>query len=331
MTVPTPSADRSSTKRSDHRLSCPVSRRDGGAGERSQGACIDAVLVRPGRTARVARVGRAWVALALVATLNASAPAALAQSRSGRAPVDLVERGRQLFEDQRYEESIQTLSGALVRPNSGKTDKVEMYRLLALDHITLGDNEEAESFVRALLALQPTYELPERESPRFLDFFAKVRARWESEGRPGLITDESALKPVRMRHRSPPDAPRESALVLTAQIDDPDHRVASVKLFFRGGSSGKFAEETTPYDPTQGAARGILPARAVRPPFVAYYLLANDKNGVPLASSGDADAPLRIPVQEGERSWVLPAAISGGIVGVAGIILGALALGGVFK
>ena len=119
--------------------------------------------------------------------------------------------------------------------------------------------------------------------------------------------------------------------MLTAQVDDPDHRVARVKLFFRAGSSGVFSEETTQFDPAGGSVRGIFPKRAIRPPFVSYYLLANDKNGVPLASSGDAEAPLRIPVPDAPKSWVLPVAIGGGIVGVAGIVLGALALSGALK
>lgn len=326
MTVPTPNAD--SPFRA--RLGSPVSRRGDRAGALPH-SCSGRLRGSRGPFGQRGARGRFALALTFLAALSMGAPPALAQSRT-RSQSDLIDRGKQLFEDQRYEESIQVLSGALVRPNSGKREKVEMYRLLALDHITLGDNEEAESFVRALLAIEPSYELPAQESPRFLDFFAKVRTKWEAEGRPGLVTEENAPRPVRMRHVSPPEASPESALVLTAQIDDPDRRVASVKLFFRGGSTGKFAEETTPYDASQGAARGILPRRAVRPPFVAYYLLANDKNGVPLASSGDADAPLRIPVQEESgKGWVLPTAIGGGIVGVAGIVLGALALAGAFK
>jgi hypothetical protein len=266
----------------------------------------------------------------LVATLHAVASPGIGQARTPSA--DLIQRGRQLFEDQQYEMSIQTLSGALVRPNSTKEQKLETYCLLAEDHITLGNAEDAETFVRALLALEPTYELPERESPRFRDFFAAVRAKWAAEGQPGLTADQSTLKPVSLRHRSPPDAPRESAMVLTAQLDDPDHRVANVKLFFRAGSSGKFSEETTQFDATAGSVRGIFPMRAIRPPFVSYYFLANDKHGVPLASSGDADAPLRIPVPDAPpRRWIVPVAIGGGVVGLAGIILGALALGGVIK
>src|SRR5207248_512187 len=123
-----------------------------------------------------------------------------------------------------------------------KEQRLEMYFLLALDHITLGHTEEAENFVRAILGLQPDYELPRSESPRFRDFFAEVRARWVAEGRPGIVTDENAQKPVTLRHRSPSEATREARVVVTAQVDDPDHRVTSVKLFFRNASSGRFAE-----------------------------------------------------------------------------------------
>jgi hypothetical protein len=289
--------------------------------------------MRPSTARRVA-------VLVLASFVQAMTAPALAQPRAGGAgggsgsatgSTDLIQRGRDLFEDQRYEESIQVLSGALVRPNMSKDQKIEMYRLLALDHITLGDNEEAENFVRALLALQPEYDLPKSESPRFRDFFAAVRSKWEAEGRPGLVGDQSASKPVVLRHRSPPEAEAKSRLILTAQVDDPDHRVSNVKLFFRWGTSGKFSEETTQYEAGTGAVRAIFPASAIRPPFVSYYLLARDKNGVPVASSGDADAPLRIPVPDPEGKWVIPVVVGGGIVGIAGIVLGALAAGGAFS
>jgi hypothetical protein len=277
--------------------------------------------------------GRRCTALALVFAAHAAASSSLAQPRPSGAQLstDLIQRGRDLYEDLRYEESIQILSGALVRSNTTKEQKLEMFRLLALDHITLGESEEAESFVRALLAMRPDYELPPTESPRFRDFFAAARLRWIADGRPGLVTDENAPKPVIMRHRSPPSATREASVVLTAQIDDPDRRVATVKVFFRGGQSGKFSEETMLVDAAAGTVRGIFPQRAVRPPFVAYYLLAQDKWGLPLASSGDADAPLRIPVPDAENRRWLPLAISGGIVGAAGVVVGVLALAGAFK
>ena len=78
-----------------------------------------------------------------------------AQQRGGAQPAgrqDLITRGKNLFDDQQYEESIQTLSAALLRPNNTKEQRIEIYRLLAYNYITLNRKEEAESAARGLFA-----------------------------------------------------------------------------------------------------------------------------------------------------------------------------------
>ncbi len=271
------------------------------------------------------RIAAALAACAVAMAVSRPAPA---QPRSK----DLVQRGRELFDDQRYEESIQTLSGALVRPRNTREQTIEIERLLALDHITLGHAEEAENFVRALLCLQPDYELPRSESPRFRDFFASVRARWEAEGRPGLATAQApAARPVGIKHSSPAEAAPGSEVTLHATLDDPGHRAGQVALFYRAGSTGPFTEVAAQLAPADGGVRAVVPAAAVQPPYVAYYLLARDAAGLPLASSGDADAPLRIPVPEPSRGWVLPVVVGGAVVAVAGVVVGGLAAAGVFR
>src|SRR4051794_28391430 len=114
--------------------------------------------------------------LAMLAALHATVLAlpAYAQTPAPAVPArtqDLVGRGLSQFEDQQYEESVQTLSAALVRPSNTKAQKIEIYRILALDFITLNHKDEAESAVRGLLAIDPLYALPASESPRFRDFF----------------------------------------------------------------------------------------------------------------------------------------------------------------
>jgi hypothetical protein len=279
-------------------------------------------------TAMHVRTVRRLSPLALAGALHSVALPALAQP----PPKDLIQRGRELFDDQRYEESIQTLSGALVRPSNTPQQKLEIYRLLALDHITLGHTEEAENVVRALLAAQPDYELPRSESPRFRDFFAAVRAKWEAEGRPGLAPDDGGGgKRVTMKHSSPATAAPGTEVALAASLDDPGHRAKHVDLFYRAGSTGVFTRVVAQYATDDGGVRATIPPSAVKPPYVAYYLLATDAGGMPVASSGDADAPLRIPVPESSSGWVLPVAIGGGVLGVAGIVVGSLALAGAFK
>jgi hypothetical protein len=274
------------------------------------------------------------LACALHGVLLSSGPA-LAQPRTPgstqpAAPrQDLIARGRALFDDQQYEESIQTLSGALVRPNNTQEQKVEIYRLLGLNYITLNRKEEAESAFRGLLALDPSYALPSSESPRFRDFFASTKQKWEDEGKPGLVTAlEAPPAPVTMGHASPSQVDPKTAIPLTAKLQDPQHRVQRVLVFFRTGSKGKFNQ----IDATLqgGTAHATIPATAVQPPLVEYYVEGLDKGGLPIISRGDAGAPLRVAVPEPSKGWVLPVALGVGIVVAAGIV-GGLAAAGVFK
>jgi tetratricopeptide (TPR) repeat protein len=258
------------------------------------------------------------------AVLTAAFPA-FAQGSKGQQ--DLIAKGRSLFDDQQYEESIQTLSGALVRPSNTTPQKLEIYRLLALNYITLGRKDEAESAVRGLLALQPAYALPASESPKFRDFFAAVRQKWEAEGRPGLVRDTPAgAAAVTMTHTSPADAEAHKQLDLTATLNDPNHKVTQVKVFFRHGSSGDFEEAEGTIDGDQ--ARVSIPPASVIPNTLEYYLSGFDAGGTAIVSRGDAEAPMRVAVAGGAKGWLLPVAIGGGAAVVAlAVLIGVLASG----
>ena len=271
------------------------------------------------------------LALATLSTSLATSTVARAQQPppTARPQQDLIARGQALFEDQQYEESVQTLSAALVRPVNTKAQKVDIYRFLALNFITLNRKDEAESAVRGLLSIQPDYTLSPGESPRFRDFFASVQKRWEAEGRPGLVQEAQAPPPpVSMRHTSPSQIAAGTSLDLTARLDDALGRVSSVKLYFRSGSRGKF--ETSDASLQAQSVHATIPPASVRPPLVEYYFQGFDKGGLPIVSRGDAGSPLRVVVPEPSKGWVLPVAIGGGILGAAAIV-GGLALAGVFK
>jgi tetratricopeptide (TPR) repeat protein len=281
--------------------------------------------------------------LALIALAACLSTTALAHAQGKPAPRseepapprDLIAKGQALFDDQQYEESIQALSGALLRPSNTKAQRVEIYRLLALNYITLGRTEESEGAVRGLLVIDPEYQLPETESPRFRDFFTETRAKWEEEGRPGLVAPEAPPLPTTLRHGSPSQVEPSKSVPLVGRLEDPGGLVAGVRLYYRTGTRGDFtraaaqiaygASESSP-----ASVRATIPASAVAPPLVEYYLVAVDVDGNALASRGDASSPLRIAVPEPSKGWVLPVAIGGGVLGAAAIV-GVLALAGVFS
>ena len=217
-----------------------------------------------------------------------------AQSKA-TTTASLVDRASDLFYDQQYEESIQTPSAALLRPGTPIEQRVEIYRLLAYNYITIKRTEEADGAVRGLLVLKEDFVLPDSESPRFRDFFKSVREKWIEEGKPGKVEEgKSEAKPVTIKHASPAQVEPGTAIKLAASVDGPDKRDGGVKLNYRTGSKGKFLRTDT--TAAGGGFSAEIPSSAVKPPLVEYYLEAVDENGLPLASRGDATAPLRVVV-----------------------------------
>jgi hypothetical protein len=275
------------------------------------------------------RLARLALALAMTAAVHSAYLMCPSQAWAQRSAQDLVARGKQLFDDQQYEESIQTLSAALLRPNNTKGQRLEVYRLLALNYITLNRKDEAESAVRGLLALDPGYSLPASESPRFRDFFSSAQKRWEADGRPGVVREsEPPPQPVAMQHVSPSQVPPGTEIPLSVKLDDPQGRVYDVKLFFRPGSLGKFSQEDTQFG--NSVARATIPGRVVQPPLVEYFFEGFDKGGLPIVARGDAAAPLRVAVPAPSKGWLIGLAVGIGVAVIAGVVIGVLAATGAF-
>jgi hypothetical protein len=235
-------------------------------------------------------------------------PPAPAAPPAKSATTALIQRGSALFDDQAYEESIQTLSAALVRPGATDAEKIEIYRLLAYNFIILKRNDEADAAVRGIFVVDESFALAPSESPRFRDFFAATKKKWTDEGKPGKAVvgaPPPVEKPIKMTHASPAEAKDGSALKLSGQIEDPDARVRGVQLAYRTGAKGKFVTVAATY--TLGEFHATIPGNAVKPPLVEYYVSAIDKGGLPLTSRGDAGNPLRVVVPKDSSVVASPA------------------------
>ena len=260
---------------------------------------------------------RLW---ALVVLLSLTPALAFAQAGN-----PLIQRGVEEYDELRFDEALQTLSAALVRSGNTPDQQAQIYRYLALTYLALDREEEASGAWRSMLALDPAAEAGSDLSPRFREFFTQVHAQWEAAGRPGLPPPA----PVAIQHRSPPQAERGTEVALTATLDDPSGRVASLVLAYRQGTSAVFRRVDTTRTAEGFAA--TIPADDVRPPLVEYYFEAVDANGLPLAARGDVAAPLRIavPAPGGDIAseplfWV---GIGGGALVVAGAIILGVVLG----
>lgn len=266
--------------------------------------------------------------LAIVAACHAAViagPAGAAFAQGGKSvTTTLIQRGSAQFDDQAYEESIQTLSAALVRPGATDKEKIEIYRLLAYNFIILKRADEADAAARGIFVLEEGFTLPPSESPRFRDFFTAAKKKWVDEGKPGKSAGSAPPvdKPIKMAHASPAQVPAGTQIKLSGSIEDPDGRVRGVQLAYRTGAKGKFNLVAATY--AMGEFHASIPTGAVKPPLIEYYLTGVDKGGLPVTSRGDAATPLRVVVPE-ERSvasspalWVpLGLAVVGGAVATA--------------
>lgn len=282
------------------------------------------------------RFARAFSSLSLAAALNLSVAGTVAlvsltpASASAQGKVStqkLIDDAKAKFDDQQYDESIQKLSAALLRPNVTTAQKIEVYRWLAYNYIVLKQEDSARTAVYALYALDETYELPKTESPKFREPFKKFKEQWVDEGKPGQEKVEKPAAPAVIKHLPPAEAPHDQSIAVTGSFDDPDKRVAKMSLFYRTGSSGKFVE--VPAAIAGNTFRASIPGSAVKPPIVEYYIQAADTGGLAVTSRGDAETPLRIAVQAEQQGgsifgkwWFWTTAgvvVAGGIVG--GILL----------
>lgn len=243
--------------------------------------------------------------LALIAALHLPAVGtialvpAIAYAQGKQSTQKLIDDAKSKFDDQQYDESIQKLSAALLRPDATKAQKIEVYRWLAYNYIVLKQEESAKTAIYALYALDEEFELPKTESPKFREPFKKFREQWIEEGKPGQTKEAKVAAPVVLKHTPPAEVPHDQSVAVSGSIDDKDNRVAKISLFYRTGSAGKFIEVAM--STTGGMFKANIPGTAVKPPIVEYYVQASDSGGLAVASRGDAETPLRIAVA-GEKS-----------------------------
>ncbi len=260
-----------------------------------------------------------WVSLArafsVALCLFAAAPA-LAQGNP------LIARGQQEYDELRFEEALQTLSAALVRSGNSRQQQAHIYRLLAFTYLALGREEEASGAYRSMLSIDPDFQPGDEVSPRVREFFGQVRQVWDAEGRPG----SGPPPPVQIQHRSPARAERGHAVELSAEVEDPAHRVDRLVLAYRQGTEAVFNRLDTQRQGQEFVA--TIPGGDVAPPLVEYYFEALDAQGLPVAARGDVAAPLRIavPAPGGatvlDEWWFWPLMVVGALVVAGGVATG---------
>ena len=82
-----------------------------------------------------------------------------------------------------YEEMPEELAAALSQPGNTPAELIEIYRLLGMAHLALRHTDKAKYAFIKLLTLDPTFQMPSSENPRFRKAFGDIKAEFEATGR----------------------------------------------------------------------------------------------------------------------------------------------------
>ncbi len=240
----------------------------------------------------------------------------------------LIAEGITQYNDLMYEESVNTLSAALMRPGNTQIQLIEIYKYLGLDYLLLEKPDEAAGAFRQLLIINENWSFDTATtSPKITTFFNATKQKWIDEGKPGKITAEQPK--VVISHKVPDSAAKGEPINLKITVTDPGGKVAQVVLNYRLDKeyhAVKAMPQATPG--TETTYMATIPGEAVVPSSVDYFVEALDPMGNTLATRGDEDAPLRIPlpVDQGggsvAKKWWFWTIIGVVVVGVTGGVVG---------
>lgn len=245
--------------------------------------------------------GAFWAFLAPMASglLALIAATALAQAtdvplRAATAQVvprnEALERAQGQVDSGDFEEAVKTLEAGIEQSELTDDQLVEMYRLLGLAQLYLGNEERAREAYEKLLQARPDYELPKAAPPKIRTLYARIKEDVKKRRvRPVTLT----LTPL---------GEAKGGLAVTAEAHIEDMALgAKARLFFRRSGAQSFGSiDFVREKSSRTEYRATLPAFELPEEDASweldYYVEVTDAAQRRLAGKGDSYNPLTFRV-----------------------------------
>lgn len=240
---------------------------------------------------------------------------------------ETIDRASKQVDDGDFEDAVKTIERGIDAPDLTDAQLAEMYRLLGLSHLYLGNEDKARDAFEKLLQARPDYELPKATPPKIRAIYARIRDD----------VRKRRVRPVTLTVTPVTEAEGGAAVVVPAHIEDMALG-AKAKLFYRRGGGQNFSSidfardktNRTDYSATIPAFEVPLEEAAYE---VEYYVEVADAAQRRLAGRGDSYNPLSFKVSAKkavtsvveDRPWYKNPWVWVGVgVGAAGIATGAV-------
>ncbi len=190
-----------------------------------------------------------------------------------------------------FEEAIKTLQQGLSQPDLTDDQLAEMYRLLGLAHLYLGNEEKARDAFEKLLQARPDYELPRSTPPKIRGLYGRIKEDIKKRRVRPVTLSIPVLDPM----------PGGQPVQINAQIEDLSLG-ARAKLFFR--RAGNQSYSSIDFARKKGSKEDFaatIPAYEVPQEEtgyeIEYYVEVADAAQRRLAGRGDAFSPLSFQIK----------------------------------
>ncbi|MFY0530536.1 hypothetical protein ACN28I_47675 [Archangium gephyra] len=217
-----------------------------------------------------------------------------------------IARAQEQISDGDFEEAVKTLEAGLDAPDVTDDQLVELYRLLGLTSLYLGDEARAREAYEMLLQARPDYELPRTAPPKIRTLYARIKEDIKNR----------RVRPVTLQVDPIPDPQGGTPVRVEARIEDMALGARARLFYRRAGAQAYSSVDFTREDRarkehfTATIPAYELPA-AASAYEVEYYFEVADAAQRRLAGRGDAFNPLVFQVTPepgtvatpGERPW----------------------------
>lgn len=201
-----------------------------------------------------------------------------------------VEQAQDQMDSAEFEEAVKTLQQALNAPDVSDDQLVEIYRMLGLAHLYMGNEEKARDAYEKLLQARPDFELPRSAPPKIRSIYARIKEDIKKR----------RVRPVTITTQPLETAKGGEPLEVKAKVEDLALG-SKPKLYYRRGGEQAYSSVDFVRDRKDKTLyRALIPAFELPQQNatydVEYYLEVADAAQRRLAGRGDAYAPQRFAV-----------------------------------
>ncbi|OJT18097.1 hypothetical protein BO221_42150 [Archangium sp. Cb G35] len=197
-----------------------------------------------------------------------------------------IARAQQQISDGDFEEAVKTLEAGLDAPDVTDDQLVELYRLLGLTSLYLGDEARAREAYEMLLQARPDYELPRTAPPKIRTLYARIKEDIKNR----------RVRPVTLQVDPIPDAEGGTPVMAEATIQEMALGARARLFYRRAGAQAYSSVDFTRDRANKERFTATIPAYELPATAsayeVEYYFEVADAAQRRLAGRGDAFNPL---------------------------------------